>query len=60
MENIESPNQVLVNKYLKNDALGFHVEDINAFGESILGLSLGSDDYLRLAPMDQYGHNKKG
>jgi alkylated DNA repair dioxygenase AlkB len=23
--NPKSPNQVLVNKYLKNDALGFHV-----------------------------------
>lgn len=46
----ESPNQVLVNKYLKKDYLGFHVEDIEAFGDVIMGLSIGSVDYLRLTP----------
>lgn len=46
----ESPNQVLVNKYLKKDYLGFHVENIEAFGDVIMGLSIGSLDYLRLSP----------
>lgn len=60
LENEESPNQVLVNKYLKRDNLGSHVEDVDAFGDSIVGLSLGDEDYLKLAPADQYGHNKVG
>lgn len=31
-----------------------------AFGDCILGLSLGSEDYLRLVPANQYGDNKEG
>lgn len=45
---------------MQKDKLGYHVEDINAFGECILGLSLGDYDYLKLAPKDQCGQNKKG
>lgn len=44
----DPPNQILVNRYVKSDRLGLHVEDINAFGEIIVGVSLGSTDYLRL------------
>lgn len=50
LENPESPNQVLVNKYMQIDNLGFHVEDVEAFGPAIVGLSLGDCDYLKLAP----------
>ena len=45
-------NQILVNKYVNNDRLGLHVEDINAFGEVIVGISFGSSDYLRLVDRD--------
>ena len=38
----------MINKYKKSDVLGLHVEDINAFGDIIVGISLGSKDYLRL------------
>jgi alkylated DNA repair dioxygenase AlkB len=44
----DPPNQVLVNKYKKSDVLGLHVEDTDAFGDIIVGVSMGSMDYLRL------------
>ena len=47
-EESNPPNQILVNRYLKNDKLGLHVEDKQAFGHIIVGVSLGSTDYLRL------------
>lgn len=46
------PNQLLVNRYVHNDRLGLHVEDVNAFGEVIVGISIGSKDYLRLARVE--------
>lgn len=47
-EESNPPNQILVNRYLKNNKLGLHVEDKQAFGDVIVGISLGSTDYLRL------------
>lgn len=47
-EQSNPPNQILVNRYLKNNRLGLHVEDKQAFGDVIVGISLGSTDYLRL------------
>ena len=44
----DPPNQILINKYKKSDVLGLHVEDVHAFGDIIVGISLGSKDYLRL------------
>jgi alkylated DNA repair dioxygenase AlkB len=38
----------LVNKYVKTDRLGLHVEDTNSFGDVIVGVSLGSPDFLRI------------
>ena len=46
------PNQILVNRYLRHDKLGLHVEDKQAFGEIIMGVSLGSTEYLRLVSVD--------
>lgn len=42
------PNQILVNRYYRSDKLGLHIEDTSAFGAIIVGISLGSTDYLRL------------
>ena len=50
-----SPNQVLVNRYMRKDVLGFHVENVEAFGDTIVGLSVGDADYLRLVPDREYG-----
>ena len=44
----DPPNQCLVNKYLKHDVLGMHVEDKLCYGRIIAGISLGTMDYLRL------------
>jgi alkylated DNA repair dioxygenase AlkB len=46
------PNQVLVNQYLRSDRLGFHVEDRTAFGDVIVGISIGSKEYLRLDSLE--------
>jgi alkylated DNA repair dioxygenase AlkB len=43
---------MLVNRYYKSDKLGLHVEDTAAFGEIIVGISLGSTDYLRLVEVN--------
>lgn len=42
------------------DKLGYHVEDVEAFGDCIVGLSLGNVEYLKLVPADQTGHDKVG
>ena len=42
-----------MNRYTKKDYLGLHVEDKDAFGDIIMGLSIGDMDYLRLAPAIQ-------
>lgn len=44
----DPPNQCLVNKYLKHDVLGMHVEDKLCYGRIIAGISIGTMDYLRL------------
>ena len=44
----DPPNQILVNRYYHYNKLGLHVEDKEAFGEVIAGVSLGTTDYLRL------------
>jgi alkylated DNA repair dioxygenase AlkB len=43
---------VLVNRYINSDKLGVHVEDTMAFGDVIVGVSLGDTDYLKLADVD--------
>lgn len=48
----DPPNQVLVNQYTQRDRLGLHVEDRTAFGDVIVGISIGSTDYLRLASLE--------
>ena len=52
----QSPNQVLVNQYLRKDILGLHVENVDAFGDTVVGLSLGDTDYLRLVPDKEYSN----
>lgn len=39
---LSGPNQLLVNKYERKDRLGLHVEDVQAFGDAIVGISIGS------------------
>lgn len=51
-EESNPPNQILVNRYLKNNKLGLHVEDKQAFGDIIVGVSLGSTEYLRLVDIN--------
>lgn len=48
----DPPNQILINKYTRGDKLGLHVENIQAFGPIIAGVSLGSTDYLRLVDVN--------
>jgi len=48
----DPPNQILINKYTRGDKLGLHVENKQAFGPIIAGVSLGSTDYLRLVDVN--------
>ncbi|KAL4503306.1 hypothetical protein ABPG72_000912 [Tetrahymena utriculariae] len=46
------PNQCLVNEYDNKDKLGCHVENIQAFGPIIAGISLHNPSYLALREVE--------
>lgn len=47
-ERRDPPNQCLVNEYLRTVRLSNHIEDTEAFGEVICGVSIGGPEWLRL------------
>ncbi|KAJ3393758.1 hypothetical protein HDU84_001165 [Entophlyctis sp. JEL0112] len=50
-----APNQILVNEYINNAGLACHLEDVQAFGDYILTLSLLNPVWMDLKPAENEG-----